>query len=104
MVQDFIWLSSGLILIVCVMSAIIVIDGWRQWCSNKVNISKFSKHFVITIVHTYRGQMDEMEGQEKTEFQGEMEKTSLHFRFLRILSIKLSRKVNENDQRQQRYF
>ena len=98
MVQDFIWLSSGLILIVCVMSAIIVIDGWRQWCSNKVNISKFSKNFVITIVHTYRGQMDEMEG------QGEMEKTSLHFKFLRILSIKLSRKVNENDQRQQRYF
>ena len=41
--------------------------------------------------------MDEMEGQEKTEFQGEMEKTLLHFRFLRILSIKLSRKVNEND-------
>ena len=78
------------------MSAIIVIDGWRQWCSNKV-ISKFSKKFVITIVNTYRGQMDEMEGQEKTEFQGEMEKTLLHFRFLRILSIKLSRKVNEND-------
>ena len=48
--------------------------------------------------------MDGMEGQEQTEFQGEMEKISLLFRFLRILLIKLSGKVNEIVKGSKRYF